>query len=59
MKLSKNGKFLSSAKKWGVLGVGATGAYAGGAWLYRRGKKKQKKIVKKALYERDIGKYIL
>ena len=58
-KISKNGSFLKSVKKWGIIGAAGAGAAAGGTWLYRRGKKKQKKIVRKALYHRDIGKYVL
>jgi hypothetical protein len=56
---NKNGSFLKSAKKWGIIGALGAGGFAGGAWLYGRGKKKQKKIVRKALYHRDIGKYAL
>ena len=56
---NKNGSFLKSAKKWGIIGALGAGAAAGGTWLYGRGKKKQKKIVRKALYQRDISKYVL
>ena len=57
-KLPKNGG-MGSFKKWGALGLGAGAAYLGGRYIYRKGKKKQKKLVQKALYKRDIGKYVL
>jgi len=54
--MAKKGKFIKRLGKGAVIGAAAYGV---GSYLYNRGYKKHKKKVKSALYERDIGKYMI